>query len=146
MLASRRKDLCNDGLEASTGGKMQKVAVAIASVVVLTSLSWALPRPGAAAGDTPQVFKGEVMDDMCAKSGSHTEMQKMMKNMGNDAKTCTVECVKMGGKYVLYNEASKTSYVLDPQDRAKDFAGQKVKVTGMAEGGTIHVKNIEPSS
>jgi hypothetical protein len=125
---------------------MQKVAVVIVSALALTSLCPAFPRPGGALGDTPQVFKGEVMDDMCAKSGSHTEMQKMMKSMGNDAKTCTVECVKMGGKYVLYDAASKTSYQLDPQDKAKDFAGQKVKVTGTSDGGTIHVKSIEPAS
>jgi len=125
---------------------MRKVAVAIVSVLALTSLSPAVPRPARAGGDTPKVFKGEVMDDMCAKSGSHTEMQKMMKSMGNDAKTCTVECVKLGGKYVLYDAASKTSYVLDPQDKAKDFAGQKVAVTGTADGGTIHVKSIAPAS
>lgn len=125
---------------------MQKVAVAIVSVLALTVLCPALPKPGGAGGDTPKVFKGEVMDDMCAKSGSHTEMQKMMKNMGNDAKTCTVECVKMGGKYVLYDAAGKTSYLLDPQDKAKDFAGQKVAVTGTADGNTIHVKSIEPAS
>jgi hypothetical protein len=131
---------------SSTGGKMQKVTFAIVSVLVLTSLCPALPRPGGAGEDKPQVFKGEVMDDMCAKSGSHTEMQKMMKSMGNDAKTCTVECVKLGGKYALYDAASKTSYLLDPQDKAKDFAGQKVKVTGTSDGGTLHVKSIEPAS
>lgn len=125
---------------------MQKVTFAIVSVLVLTSLCPARPRPGGAGEDKPQVFKGEVMDDMCAKSGSHTEMQKMMKSMGNDAKTCTVECVKLGGKYVLYDAASKTSYQLDPQDKAKDFAGQKVKVTGTSDGGTLHVKSIEPAS
>jgi hypothetical protein len=125
---------------------MQKVAVVIVSVLALASLGPALPRPGGAAGDATEVFKGEIMDDMCAKSGSHTEMQKMMKSMGNDAKTCTVECVKLGGKYVLYDGASKTSYQLDPQDKAKDFAGQKVKVTGTSDGGTIHVKSIEPAS
>jgi len=125
---------------------MQKVAVAIVSVLALASLCPALPRPGGARGDAAKVFKGEVMDDLCAKSGSHTEMQKMMKSMGNDAKTCTVECVKLGGKYVLYDGASKTSYQLDPQDKVKDFAGQKVKVTGTSDGGTIHVKSIEPAS
>jgi hypothetical protein len=124
---------------------MQKVAVAIVSVLALTSVCPGVPRP-AGGEDTPKVFQGEVMDDMCAKSGSHTEMQKMMKSMGNDAKTCTVECVKLGGKYVLYDAASKTSYVLDPQDKAKDFAGQKVKVTGISDGGTIHVKSIQPAS
>jgi hypothetical protein len=145
MLASWLRDLATM-VYGSTGGKMQKVTFAIVSVLVLTSLGPALPRPGGAGEDKPQLFKGEVMDDMCAKSGSHTEMQKMMKSMGNDAKTCTVECVKLGGKYVLYDAASKTSYQLDPQDKAKDFAGQKVKVTGTSDGGTIHVKSIEPAS
>ncbi len=125
---------------------MRRVAVAVVIVLALASLGLALPRPERAGKDAAKVFKGEIMDDMCAKSGSHTEMQKMMKSMGTDAKTCTVECVKMGGKYVLYDGASKTSYQLDPQDKAKDFAGQKVKVTGTSEGGTIHVKSIEPAS
>jgi hypothetical protein len=125
---------------------MQKLEIAILGTLALVSLGLALPRPGGAAADAPKVFKGEVMDDMCAKAGSHTEMQKMMKSMGNDAKTCTVECVKLGGKYVLYDGDSKTSYQLDPQDKAKEFAGQKVKVTGTSDGGTIHVKNIEPAS
>jgi len=146
MRASRDKDFGNDNLGTSKGGKMQKIAVAMVSVLALASLSLALPRPKEAKEDADKVFKGEVMDDMCAKSGSHTEMQKMMKSMGNDAKTCTVECVKLGGKYVLYDGASKTSYQLDPQDKAKDFAGQKVKVTGTSDGGTIHVKSIEPAS
>jgi hypothetical protein len=125
---------------------MQKGAIAVASVLTLASVCGALPRPGR-AGDATKAFKGEIMDDLCAKSGSHTDMQKMMKkSMGNDAKTCTVECVKLGGKYVLYDSADKTSYLLDPQDKAKDYAGQKVKVTGTSEGGTIHVKSIEPAS
>jgi hypothetical protein len=123
---------------------MQKAAVV--SMLALASLCWALPRAGRAAPSATKVFKGEIMDDLCAKSGSHTEMQKMMKSMGNDAKTCTVECVKLGGKYVLYDGASKTTYQLDPQDKAKDYAGQKVEVTGTSDGGTIHVKDIKPAS
>ncbi len=125
---------------------MRRLAVVVVSVLALASLCLALPGPLGASGEAAKVFKGEIMDDMCAKSGSHTDMQKMMKSMGTDAKTCTVECVKMGGKYVLYDSASKTPYQLDPQDKAKDFAGQKVKVTGTSEDGTIHVKNIEPAS
>ena len=124
---------------------MQKVVTAVVTALALVSVCGALARPGR-AGDATKVFKGEIMDDLCAKSGSHTDMQKMMKSMGNDAKTCTVECVKLGGKYVLYDSADKTSYLLDPQDKAKDYAGQKVKVTGTSEGGTIHVKSIEPAS
>ena len=125
---------------------MQRVTVAVLTVLALASLCLVLPDPARAAEGAGKVFNGEIMDDMCAQAGSHTEMQKMMKSMGNDAKTCTVECVKLGGKYVLYDGASKTSYQLDPQDKAKDFAGQKVKVTGTSDGGVIHVKSIEPAS
>jgi len=125
---------------------MQRVAITVVSVLALGSLCGALPRVGRGAPNATKVFKGEIMDDLCAKSGSHDEMQKMMKSMGNDAKTCTVECVKLGGKYVLYDAASKTSYQLDPQDKAKDYAGQKVEVTGTSEGGTIHVKSIKTAS
>ncbi len=125
---------------------MPKNRWTVLGVLVIAGCGLALPvRAGFPKAETKS-FMGEIMDDMCAKSGSHTEMQKMMKSMGTDAKTCTVECVKMGGKYVLYDSASKTSYQLDPQDKAKDFAGQKVKVTGTSEGGTIHVKSIEPAS
>lgn len=125
---------------------MQRVTVRVVIALALTGLCLALLKSGRAAEGAAKVFKGEIMDDMCAKSGSHAEMQKMMKNMGTDAKTCTTECVKMGGKYVLYDAADKKSYQLDPQDKAQDFAGQKVKVTGTSEGSTIHVKSIAPAS
>ena len=125
---------------------MRRVTVAVVSVLALASLRLVLPSPARAAEGDAKSFKGEIMDDMCAQAGSHAEMQKQMKNMGNDSKTCTVECVKLGGKYVLYDAASKKSYQLDPQDKAQDFAGQKVKVTGTSEGGTIHIKSIAPAS
>lgn len=125
---------------------MRKSRWTVLGVLVMAGCGFALPLRGGLPKAEGKSFVGEIMDDMCAKSGSHTEMQKMMKSMGTDAKTCTVECVKMGGKYVLYDSSSKTSYQLDPQEKAKDFAGQKVKVTGTSEGSTIHVKSIEPAS
>ena len=125
---------------------MYKSRWTVLGVLAIACCALALPVCGGMPKADTKSFTGEIMDDMCAKSGSHQEMQKMMKSMGNDAKTCTVECVKLGGKYVLYDSTSKTSYQLDPQDKAKDFAGQKVKVTGTQEGGTIHVKSIEPAS
>ncbi len=91
-------------------------------------------------------FTGEIMDSQCARMGSHA---KMMKEEGaKDAKECTLSCVKMGGKYVLFNAAKKTTYQLDDQQKPQEFAGQNVKVTGTLDKATrtIHVQDITAGS
>jgi hypothetical protein len=70
----------------------------------------------------------------------------MMKSEGaNDAKECTLKCVAMGGKFVLYDSANKAVYQLDDQEKVKQFAGQKVKVSGSFDAATksIHVQNVQ---
>lgn len=98
-----------------------------------------------------KTFRGEVMDSQCAMNGSH-EMMLKKEGMGdkdpNDPmakKMCTLNCVKMGGKYVLYDAASKTVYQLDDQAKPEQFAGQNVKVTGTLDKATktIHVTDIK---
>ncbi len=98
-----------------------------------------------------KTFSGEIFDSQCAKEGSHAMMLKkagmgdkdpndpMAKNM------CAVKCVSMGGKYVLYDAASKTVYELDDQNKPAEFAGKKVKVTGTLDEATktIHVTGIK---
>lgn len=104
----------------------------------------------AVAAPKDRNYTGEIMDSMCAASGSHAAMLKMngMGNMNPDdpkAKAmCTIECVKKGGKYVLYNAATKKTYQLDDQTKPEQFAGQNVKVTGALDksNNTIHVTNI----
>ncbi len=61
-------------------------------------------------------------------------------------KMCTENCAKMGGKYILYDAASKKVYQLDDQTKPQQFAGQNVKVTGTLSKDTIQVTNIEPGS
>ncbi len=115
-----------------------------------TLISGAVPLLLLAGLSTAQAadssFTGEIMDSQCAKMGSHA---KMMKDEGaKDAKECTTSCIKMGGKYVLFNAAKKTTYQLDDQQKPQEFAGQKVKVTGTVDKGTktIHVKSITARS
>jgi hypothetical protein len=95
---------------------------------------------------TPQAnsFTGEIMDSQCAQMGSHAAMMKQ--EGAKNAKECSDACVKMGGKYVLYDAGTKTTYQLDDQGKAKEFSGQKVTVTGDYDkaGQTIHVSNIKP--
>jgi uncharacterized protein YdeI (BOF family) len=54
--------------------------------------------------------------------------------------------VKAGGKYVL--ETSDMNYQLDDQEKAKQFVGQQVKVSGSLDTNTstIHVSDISPAS
>ncbi len=70
-----------------------------------------------------------------------------MSGMGDD-KSCTLMCVKGGSKFVLADRDNKVVYRLDNtgQEKARDFAGQKVKVTGRVTGKTIRVTAIEAVS
>ncbi len=124
---------------------MKKLVMAIAACTLL------VPAFAAAKDKT---FSGEIMDSQCAKNSSH-EMMLKKEGMGdknpNDPmakKMCTLNCVKMGGKYVLFNKASKTIYQLDDQTRPEQFAGQSVRITGALDKATktIRVTDIKPAS
>lgn len=121
---------------------MKRFALSFAAVLVMASISLAAPKI-----HKGKTFSGEIMDSQCAMSGSHAQMEKMH-NLPDDSKACTLECVKMGGKFVLYDAAKKATYMLDDQEKPKEFAGQKVKVTGTYEKATktIRVESIEAAS
>ena len=123
---------------------MKKLAMSVITCMLMV--------PGFAAAKD-KTFSGEIMDSQCSKNGSHDMMLKKegMENMKDDAKAkqmCTVNCVKMGGKYVLFVAASKTVYQLDDQTKPVQFAGQKVKVTGTLDKATktIRVTDIKTAS
>lgn len=83
-----------------------------------------------------------------APSSSSSSSMSSSSGMSGDAQTFTGRISKAGGKYVLKDTATSTSYTLDDQDRAKQFEGKTVKVTGKldASSNTIKVANIEPGS
>ena len=64
------------------------------------------------------------------------------------AQTFAGTIAKAGGKYVLKDSASKSTYMLDDQDKAKQFDGQAVQVTGAldAQTKTIRISSITPGS
>ncbi|HKO61335.1 MAG TPA: hypothetical protein VJV03_09260 [Pyrinomonadaceae bacterium] len=66
---------------------------------------------------------------------------------GMNEKDCTLMCVK-NGKFVLADRDRKVVYQLDKvgQEKAKEFAGQKVKITGRVTGKTIRVTAIEAAT
>jgi hypothetical protein len=93
-----------------------------------------------------QTFTGEIMDSQCANMGSHDVMMKQ--EGAKDAKQCTTGCVKMGGRFVLFNATEKTIYQLDDQSKPAQFAGEKVTVKGKLgkDNKTIHVSGIQAGS
>ena len=72
-------------------------------------------------------------------------MMQQMKSMGNDKATCVKQCLLLGAKYALYDDAKKTFYRLDDQakDKVEPFAGQRVQVTGTLDKKTIKVSDIK---
>jgi hypothetical protein len=109
-------------------------------LLLASSLTQAQPKdqPGSA-----QTFSGEIMDSLCAKDGTHEKMMDEMKSMGRDKNTCATKCAQLGAKYVLFDADKKTIYVLDDQDKAEAFAGQRVRVLGTLAKNKIKVENIE---
>lgn len=65
-----------------------------------------------------------------------------------EAKPFNGTIMKEKGKLVLKDTAANISYQLDDQEKAKQFVGKQVKVTGKLDMNTnlIHVETIEAAS
>lgn len=146
---------------------MKKVVLTIVSVLLLASASFAAEQnpcnPCSKKSQNPCnpcAKKAQNPCNPCAKAkgkertivgfigDSSCGLEHPM-NMG-DAKACTLKCVDGGGKFILADRARKVVYSLDndAQAKAREFAGQKVKVTGHvdAKAKAIHVTKIEAAA
>jgi hypothetical protein len=119
---------------------MRKVALSTAVLMIFATLSF--PQ-----GRQARTFRGQIMDSMCAAMGGHNPGGYQATHT-HTPKDCTLACVKGGSKFVLYNATRKTTLQFDDQDKARDFAGQNVRVTGTYDPATktIHVEKIEAAS
>ena len=114
----------------------------ISRTLILLVLGMVLVTPlsGVAQKTQPaeKTLIGYVSDNHCGL--------KHMAGMGDD-KSCTLMCVKKG-KFVLADRDHKRVYQLDKtgQEKAREFAGQKVKVTGQLTGKIIRVTAIEAAT
>jgi len=86
---------------------------------------------------TRKTVTGYISDSSCG-------LQHMA---GMNEKDCTLMCAK-NGKFVLADRDQKVVYQLDSvgQQKAREFAGQKVKITGRISGKTIRVTSIEAAT
>ena len=129
---------------------MSKITLGLMTALVALVVA-AGPKPriglarGGAASDDPQpiTVRGEIWDSVCAAAGSHGRI--MAASQAKDVKACRLACVKAGAQWVLYNTDDKTSYHLDPPEKAKTYAGQKVTVIGNCDraANMFHVDRIE---
>ena len=143
---------------------MKRMASLLSAILLVTGLAFAAPQHGGHSGHTPtaaparksapkkrtivaaargreRVVTGFISDTHCGLN--HT-----MEGMGDD-KTCALHCaVQGGGKFTLADRVRKVIYNLDAegQQKARQFAGQKVKVTGHVTGKSIHVVKIDAAS
>jgi hypothetical protein len=81
-------------------------------------------------------------------SPSSSSSASSMSSGSMSSQTFNGKISKSGGKYVLKDTATQTTYTLDDQDRAKQYEGKTVKVTGSLDSSsnTIRVASIEPGS
>jgi Protein of unknown function (DUF5818) len=110
-----------------------------ALAVLVCALSWGQPfavaqqdrDPAAPAAQQPEQQPEQQPDSSM--------------NQQSDLKTFTGKVMKSGEKLVLKDSASKSTYKLDDQDRAKSFEGRNVKVIGTLDAATstIRVTSIE---
>lgn len=108
---------------------MKKFIYLVVALFLAAGLSLGAPK---SATGKQQTFVGNISDSMCG-------LKHMMP--GGD-KACTLECVKGGSKFVLADPAAGKVYQLSDQTKPRDFAGQKVKVTGTLKDDSITVTSI----
>lgn len=122
---------------------MKRVLINVAVVAALSlSLISAVATMGNAQktkskASTPKTVTGFISDSSCG-------LQHMA---GMNEKDCTLMCAK-NGKFVLADRDQKVVYQLDSvgQEKAREFAGQKVKITGRVSGKTIRVTANEAAA
>jgi len=103
---------------------------------------------GAAYGQNPRVFHGEVSDSQCAMNvhsltRSHQEMLKS-KSMGGTSNTCSTYCIEHLGGYLVLSIGNDV-YRLDRSDLVHGFEGRRVVITGVLDPKLkqIHVVKID---
>jgi type 1 fimbria pilin len=114
---------------------MKKLVMGAVAALMLLGVSFAAQKDSS--------FSGEITDRACAKANSHDDMMK--KHNVQTTADCIPACVKAGGKYVLFDTATMTIYLLDDQQKPAQFEGKTVKVSGTFDKATqtIHVTDIK---
>ena len=81
---------------------------------------------------------------MLGRAATHPT-PSMQQQSKPQSKTFSGTITKSGDNFMLNDAANKTSYMLDDVQKASQYEGKKVKVTGTvdAASNTIHVETIQ---
>jgi len=122
--------------------KMRTVSLKRVSLLLLVAAT--LIAPASVLAQKTKTRVGQEKTVIGYISESSCGLQHMA---GMDEKDCTLMCAK-NGKFVLADRNRKIVYQLDKtgQEKAREFAGLKVKVKGRVTGKTIRVTAIEATS
>jgi len=105
------------------------------------------PQPVSSEKAAPLPDKQQEQQTQDNQTATPTQASGTQAQADSAVQTFTGTVVNAGGKYVLRTMDNMT-YQLDDQDKAKEFEGKQVKVTGGLEAKTklIHVQDIEAAS
>jgi Protein of unknown function (DUF5818) len=124
-------------------------AVTVAAAEMSPAIVWSetqtpQPVPAQGASPTPDKQQGQTLPD----NPTATPTQSGMPAQSDSAsQSFTGTVVKIGDKYVL-RTADDITYKLDDPDKAKDFEGKQVKVTGSLDPQSklIHIQSVEAAT
>ncbi len=113
---------------------MKKVNLLVV-FVALGVLAWMMPAQTAQAGTLGSAITTQ-QEEPAEPAAEQAEAQSSQVFMG--------KIVQHDGTYVLESEGNKV-YQLDDQEKAKEFEGKNVKISGTLDeqSSTIHVAEIE---
>jgi hypothetical protein len=129
--------------QSQPNGQDSSVVAAEMSPAVVWSQDQApQPVPSEKAVPTPDKPQDQQTPDN--PTATPAQASGMQDQSGSATQTFTGTVVKIGDKYVLRTTDNMT-YQLDDPDKAKDFEGRQVKVTGglRAKNKLIHIQSIE---
>jgi hypothetical protein len=112
---------------------MKKLTLSMAAALLMTGIFVVHPQS--------RIFTGEITDSRCGMTGTHASLIET-------SRECTLECVRAGAKFVLYDPAKQRVYGLDNQRLPEGFAGTQVEVIGVLDPATrvIHVLTMGPAT
>ena len=123
--------------------KSLSLVVVIALAAAMLPAAFAQQNP-ASSSASPSAPAASQQPDQNSQSGAAAQGSTPAQPSQNSSFTGTV--VNANGKYVLKTDSG--TYQLDDQDKAKQFEGKQVKVTGSLDSATsvLHVTDISPVS
>jgi hypothetical protein len=76
-------------------------------------------------------WTGYIADSKCGAKAAN-----------ENARQCTIKCVKEGASYVFVDDADKKVYAIDDQNKVAEHAGHHVTVKGTVDGDTLKLTSI----